>query len=60
MARRETAAYDVGRGTITCRLPKKKAGQHFGGLDMLTSLLAKPDKPARAALGRLSALSVFL
>ncbi|NXK47387.1 SHQ1 protein, partial [Chauna torquata] len=46
---REKASYNTDEGirTFTIRLPKKSPGQHFEGLDMLTSLLA--PKKSRSA-----------
>lgn len=44
---RETASFDLDTGVFTLRVPKQTAGQHFEGLQMLTSLLA--PKGARSA-----------
>ncbi|XP_051483511.1 protein SHQ1 homolog isoform X2 [Apus apus] len=44
---REKASYNTDKGTFTVRLPKEIPGQHFEGLDMLTSLLA--PKKSRSA-----------
>ncbi|KAL2091487.1 hypothetical protein ACEWY4_013750 [Coilia grayii] len=37
---RETASFDIDKGVFTLRVPKETEGQHFEGLQMLTSLLA--------------------
>uniref|UniRef100_G3PDD2 Protein SHQ1 homolog n=1 Tax=Gasterosteus aculeatus TaxID=69293 RepID=G3PDD2_GASAC len=44
---RETAKFDIDAGLVTLRVPKETAGEHFEGLQMLTSLLA--PKGARSA-----------
>ncbi|KAM9859785.1 protein SHQ1 homolog isoform 1-T3 [Aulostomus maculatus] len=44
---RETAVFDVDEGLFTVRVPKETAGEHFEGLQMLTSLLA--PKGSRSA-----------
>ncbi|KAL6458503.1 hypothetical protein MHYP_G00337330 [Metynnis hypsauchen] len=44
---REKAAFDIDKGLFTMRVPKETAGQHFEGLQMLTSLLA--PKGSRSA-----------
>ncbi|XP_059186060.1 protein SHQ1 homolog [Centropristis striata] len=37
---REKATFDIDKGLFTVRVPKETAGEHFEGLQMLTSLLA--------------------
>uniref|UniRef100_A0A8C8E140 Protein SHQ1 homolog n=1 Tax=Oryzias sinensis TaxID=183150 RepID=A0A8C8E140_9TELE len=37
---REKATFDIDKGLFTLRIPKETAGEHFQGLQMLTSLLA--------------------
>ncbi|KAM4612999.1 protein SHQ1 homolog [Polymixia lowei] len=37
---REKATFDIDKGLFTLRVPKETAGEHFEGLQMLTSLLA--------------------
>ncbi|KAL7891811.1 hypothetical protein AOLI_G00012870 [Acnodon oligacanthus] len=44
---REKASFDIDKGLFTMRVPKEAAGQHFEGLQMLTSLLA--PKGSRSA-----------
>ncbi|KAM9759476.1 protein SHQ1 homolog isoform 2-T2 [Menidia menidia] len=44
---REKAIFDVDKGLFTLRVPKETAGEHFEGLQMLTSLLA--PKGSRSA-----------
>ncbi|XP_047440177.1 protein SHQ1 homolog [Mugil cephalus] len=44
---RETAKFDIDKGLFTVRVPKETAGEHFEGLQMLTSLLA--PKGSRSA-----------
>ena len=44
---RERAEHDMGTGILRVWLPKAVAGEHFGGLDMLTELLRRPE-PQRA------------
>ncbi|XP_062299901.1 protein SHQ1 homolog isoform X1 [Scomber scombrus] len=44
---REKAVFDIDKGLFTLRVPKETAGEHFEGLQMLTSLLA--SKGARSA-----------
>ncbi|XP_017574074.1 protein SHQ1 homolog [Pygocentrus nattereri] len=44
---REKASFDIDKGLFTMRVPKETAGQHFEGLEMLTSLLA--PKGSRSA-----------
>ncbi|XP_043098092.1 protein SHQ1 homolog [Puntigrus tetrazona] len=44
---REKASFDIDKGLFTLRVPKEIAGQHFEGLEMLTSLLA--PKGSRSA-----------
>ncbi|KAK9760218.1 hypothetical protein K7432_016007 [Basidiobolus ranarum] len=42
---RSTAAYDIGSGDITVKIPKETPGEDFPDLDLLTKLIAsnKPD-----------------
>ncbi|KAK7155662.1 hypothetical protein R3I93_010342 [Phoxinus phoxinus] len=44
---REKASFDIDKGLFTLHVPKETAGQHFEGLEMLTSLLA--PKGSRSA-----------
>uniref|UniRef100_H3CPH7 Protein SHQ1 homolog n=1 Tax=Tetraodon nigroviridis TaxID=99883 RepID=H3CPH7_TETNG len=44
---RETAKFSIDDGLFTLRVPKETAGEHFDGLQMLTSLLA--PKGSRSA-----------
>ncbi|KAF7656216.1 hypothetical protein LDENG_00044580 [Lucifuga dentata] len=44
---REKATFDINKGLFTLRVPKETAGEHFEGLQMLTSLLA--PKGSRSA-----------
>ncbi|KAL0978649.1 hypothetical protein UPYG_G00173400 [Umbra pygmaea] len=44
---REKASFDIDKGVFTLRVPKETAGEHFEGLQMLTSLLA--PKGSRSA-----------
>ncbi|XP_066521527.1 protein SHQ1 homolog [Hoplias malabaricus] len=44
---REKATFDIDKGLFTMRVPKETPGQHFEGLQMLTSLLA--PKGSRSA-----------
>ncbi|KAM7423171.1 hypothetical protein PAMA_010954 [Pampus argenteus] len=44
---REKAIFDIDKGLFTLRVPKETAGEHFEGLQMLTSLLA--PKGSRSA-----------
>ncbi|KAI4890587.1 hypothetical protein NFI96_003542 [Prochilodus magdalenae] len=54
---REKASFDIDKGLFTMRVPKETAGQHFEGLQMLTSLLApkgsRSAKPLVEDLGML-------
>lgn len=43
---RESASYDVDKGTFTVKLPKLNPGETFEGLDLLTTLLAPKRKAA--------------
>ncbi|XP_067024259.1 protein SHQ1 homolog isoform X2 [Acropora muricata] len=43
---RESASYDVDKGTFTVKLPKLNRGETFEGLDLLTTLLAPKRKAA--------------
>ncbi|TNN45591.1 Protein SHQ1 [Liparis tanakae] len=53
---RETAKFDIDKGLVTLRVPKETAGEHFEGLQMLTSLLApKGSRSARPLIEDLSA-----
>ncbi|XP_034389481.1 protein SHQ1 homolog isoform X2 [Cyclopterus lumpus] len=52
---RETAKFDIDEGLVTLRVPKETAGEHFEGLQMLTSLLApKGSRSARPLIEDLS------
>lgn len=44
---RERASFDIDKGLFTLHVPKETAGEHFEGLEMLTSLLA--PKGSRSA-----------
>ncbi|XP_054640901.1 protein SHQ1 homolog isoform X3 [Dunckerocampus dactyliophorus] len=44
---RENATFDIDKGLFTVQIPKETAGEHFEGLQMLTSLLA--PKGSRSA-----------
>ncbi|XP_067316319.1 protein SHQ1 homolog [Pseudorasbora parva] len=44
---REKASFNIDKGLFTLHVPKETAGQHFEGLEMLTSLLA--PKGSRSA-----------
>ncbi|KAJ8259748.1 hypothetical protein GJAV_G00172970 [Gymnothorax javanicus] len=45
---REEASFDIDKGLFTLRVPKESPGEHFEGLQMLTSLLApKGSRTAR-------------
>ncbi|CAL8337103.1 unnamed protein product [Merluccius merluccius] len=45
---REKATFDIDKGLFTLKVPKESAGEHFEGLQMLTSLLApKGSRSAR-------------
>uniref|UniRef100_A0A8C2G7V6 Protein SHQ1 homolog n=1 Tax=Cyprinus carpio TaxID=7962 RepID=A0A8C2G7V6_CYPCA len=44
---REKASFDIDKGLFTLHVPKETAGEHFEGLEMLTSLLA--PKGSRSA-----------
>ncbi|KAJ7998581.1 hypothetical protein DPEC_G00206390 [Dallia pectoralis] len=44
---REKASFDIDKGLFTLHVPKETSGQHFEGLQMLTSLLA--PKGSRSA-----------
>ncbi|XP_063071345.1 protein SHQ1 homolog [Engraulis encrasicolus] len=44
---REKGSFDIDKGVFTLRVPKESPGQHFKGLQMLTSLLA--PRGARSA-----------
>ncbi|TNM88361.1 hypothetical protein fugu_004615, partial [Takifugu bimaculatus] len=49
---RERAKFDIDDGLFTLRVPKETAGEHFDGLQMLTSLLApKGSRCAKPAGG---------
>lgn len=41
---RESATYDVDKGTFSVKLPKLNSGEFFEGLDLLTTLLAPKKK----------------
>ncbi|XP_040890972.1 protein SHQ1 homolog [Toxotes jaculatrix] len=52
---REKAKFDIDKGLFTLRVPKETAGQHFEGLQMLTSLLApKGSRSAKPLIEDLS------
>ncbi|XP_068450423.1 protein SHQ1 homolog [Clinocottus analis] len=52
---RETAKFDIDKGLVTLRVPKETSGEHFEGLQMLTSLLApKGSRSARPLIEELS------
>ncbi|KAG7261044.1 hypothetical protein CRUP_025183 [Coryphaenoides rupestris] len=45
---REKATFDIDKGLFTLKVPKERGGEHFEGLQMLTSLLApKGSRTAR-------------
>ncbi|XP_061584671.1 protein SHQ1 homolog [Cololabis saira] len=53
---REKATFDIDKGLFTLRVPKETAGEHFEGLQMLTSLLApKGSRSARPLVEDVSA-----
>ncbi|KPP67954.1 hypothetical protein Z043_113401 [Scleropages formosus] len=55
---REKASFDINKGLFTLRVPKETAGQHFEGLEMLTSLLApRGSKSAKPLVEDLDACS---
>ncbi|XP_036387654.1 protein SHQ1 homolog [Megalops cyprinoides] len=55
---REKASFDVDKGLFTLRVPKETPGQHFEGLQMLTSLLApKGSRSAKPLVEDLEACS---
>ncbi|XP_037638377.1 protein SHQ1 homolog isoform X1 [Sebastes umbrosus] len=52
---RENAKFDIDKGVVTVRVPKETAGEHFEGLQMLTSLLApKGSRSAKPLIEDLS------
>ncbi|KAM3877980.1 protein SHQ1 homolog [Diretmus argenteus] len=53
---REKATFDIDKGLFTLRVPKETAGEHFEGLQMLTSLLA--PKGSRSAQPLVEDISV--
>ncbi|KAM8930788.1 protein SHQ1 homolog [Pelodytes ibericus] len=59
---RQSANYNADEGVFKIRLPKETPGQHFEGLDLLTSLLAprggKSCKPLVEEMGPSSEVSV--
>ncbi|KAJ8409240.1 hypothetical protein AAFF_G00234380 [Aldrovandia affinis] len=55
---REKASFDVDKGLLTLRIPKETPGQHFEGLQMLTSLLApKGSRSAKSLVEDMAACS---
>ncbi|KAM3621401.1 uncharacterized protein V6R79_010787 [Siganus canaliculatus] len=53
---REKAKFDIDKGLFTLWVPKETAGEHFEGLQMLTSLLApKGSRSAKLLVEELSA-----
>jgi protein SHQ1 len=46
---RETAAYNIDAGVMTCTLPKAEPSQHFDNLDMITRLLTCAKRPGTTA-----------
>ncbi|KAJ8258544.1 hypothetical protein COCON_G00175560 [Conger conger] len=55
---REKASFDVDKGLFSLRVPKETPGQHFEGLQMLTSLLApKGSRSARPLVEDMEACS---
>ncbi|XP_031701508.1 protein SHQ1 homolog isoform X2 [Anarrhichthys ocellatus] len=53
---REKAKFDIDKGLVTLRVPKETSGEHFEGLQMLTSLLApKGSRSAKPLIEDLSA-----
>ncbi|XP_062852788.1 protein SHQ1 homolog [Trichomycterus rosablanca] len=55
---REKASFDIDKGLFTMRVPKETPGQHFEGLQLLTSLLApKGSKCAGPLVEELGACS---
>ncbi|XP_039653435.1 protein SHQ1 homolog isoform X1 [Perca fluviatilis] len=55
---REKAKFDIDKGLVTLWVPKETAGEHFEGLQMLTSLLA--PKGSRSAKPLIEDLSTGL
>ncbi|XP_032404872.1 protein SHQ1 homolog isoform X2 [Xiphophorus hellerii] len=52
----EKATFDIDKGVFTLKAPKETRGEHFGGLQMLTSLLApKGSRSAKPLVEDLSA-----
>nr|XP_046240727.1 protein SHQ1 homolog [Scatophagus argus] len=52
---RERAKFDIDKGLFTLQVPKETAGEHFEGLQMLTSLLApKGSRSAKPLVEELS------
>ncbi|XP_033822539.2 protein SHQ1 homolog [Periophthalmus magnuspinnatus] len=53
---REKAIFNIDKGLFTLRVPKETAGEHFEGLDLLTSLLApKGSKSAKPLIEEVTA-----
>ncbi|KAK2914639.1 protein SHQ1 homolog isoform X1 [Channa argus] len=53
---RERATFDIDKGLFTLRVPKETSGEHFEGLQMLTSLLApKGSRSAKPLIQDMSA-----
>ncbi|XP_077430190.1 protein SHQ1 homolog [Vanacampus margaritifer] len=52
---REKATFDIDKGVFTVQIPKETAGEHFEGLQMLTSLLApRGSRSAKPLLEEIS------
>ncbi|XP_016520871.1 protein SHQ1 homolog isoform X3 [Poecilia formosa] len=52
----EKATFDIDKGVFTLKAPKETRGEHFGGLQMLTSLLApKGSRSAKLLVEDMSA-----
>ncbi|XP_077385890.1 protein SHQ1 homolog [Festucalex cinctus] len=52
---REKATFDIDKGLFTVQIPKETAGEHFEGLQMLTSLLApRGSRSAKPLLEEIS------
>lgn len=47
---RETAKYDISKGTFNINIPKKNKDEHFRDLDLLTTLLATKKKVFKTTL----------
>uniref|UniRef100_A0A665UGM8 Protein SHQ1 homolog n=1 Tax=Echeneis naucrates TaxID=173247 RepID=A0A665UGM8_ECHNA len=56
---REKAKFDIDKGLFTLRVPKETPGEHFEGLQMLTSLLApKGSRSAKPLVEDLRSFSI--